>query len=383
MTSAEYSLYLSDPTGDRFRKNITGMVLYADIYRAENGPGTIEVGIDPAINPQFIKRDARIFVYRKLPGRLATLLWDTAYFLRYESFRMEQSRTIRVLRGPDCTSLLARPIIAYKGGTSQARKVSVAIDDMMKALVRENRGASATDTTRNLSDYLTVAPDATLAPTTTRGMSHRNLLKILRELAQESAERETYLSFDVTAVNETDFLFQTYIGQRGLDRRAGQGNQFKLSPRRGNAENIVLERDYRDEITRAYAGGEGKGSKRNVQTWTGPIRSTATPFNLIEVFVDARHLKQSDTAALLNVAKATVRRGRPRTNFSCDIRETDGSMLGVHFDFGDYVTAEMPYYTFDARLSVMRLRLSRASTNEGFAEEISCGARLETDPNEQ
>lgn len=380
MSQAQYEIYLSDHTGRAFRRNITGMVMTVEATRVVNGIGQCSVTLLPdLLDESYFHRDARIAIYRSLPGRVPSLLFNTIYLLRRKKTSYEQATKKRVLLAVCLNHLISRRKIAYKAASSQARKVTTAIDDMIKAFVAENIGASATDATRDLSAYITIGANLTAAPTTTKAAAYRPLLQVCQELAQASAEAGTYLAFDLSALTEDTFLFETYTGQRGVDRRQGSANQFVLSLQRGNFDNIELDRDWSGEVTRAYAGAQGIDSDRNVQSSTNSTRASASAFNLIEDFSDVRHLGQNDTAAATDEAEARVREGRPKTRVRGDLIETDGSIYDVHYAWGDYVTADIDSEQFDCRLDVARVRLGRESPDQPFEERFDIAATLEDD----
>lgn len=375
MSQAEYAVYLADHTGSAYRKNITGAVIGLEATRIVNGIGSCALTLDPqALDASYYKRDARIIVERSLPGRLPALLFDTVYLLRRMTMSYNGITKTRSLHAYDLNHLLTRRIIAYYAGSSQAKKTS-AIDDMIKAYVNEALGASATDAARRWNSYITIGANLTAAPSTTKAAAWRPLMQTIQELAQASTQAGTYLAFDLWAASETSWRFDTFTQQRGTDRRYGYAGQFVLSLQRGNFDNITLERNWADEITACYAGAQGVESERNVQSSIATTRAGASAFGRIEAFSDVRHLGQTETGAATDEAEARCREGRPKTTLHGDIIETDGAIYGVHYNWGDYVTANIDDEQFDCRLDVARCRLQR--TQNGLEERFDMQATLE------
>lgn len=368
MIGEEYQIIMTDPVAtslslNRFREDITSHVQSVEVTVGAGIVGTLRMKASGDLPFTQLACDTKIFIYRLLPNRPPALIFDKGFFVRGKAAELfEDGTRTREAWGFCPNYLLGGRIVAYKGGTSQARKTAVDSDDAMKAYVRENLGSSVTDSSRDLSTYLTIDADFGLAQTISAvGAAQQPLLDVLNDLAAYSTEEGTYLTFDIISNSESTYRFQTYTGQRGVDRRREQPNAFLLSNYRNNIAGARLEIHWEEEITRAYAGGEGKGAKRNVQSYTADARATLTPFNVREQFIDARHLKQTDTAGLINAAKAAVRAGRPFYVFRATVRETDQAIYGIHYSYGDYISAEFENNAWDCRLDAATLRLSRGT----------------------
>jgi hypothetical protein len=148
---------------------------------------------------------------------------ESVFFVRDIVYEEDvRGNDVVILSGPDGNDLLDRRIIGYVAGSSQADKTNQA-DDMMKEIVRENLGSSATVPARNLTDLnFTVAGDTSSAPSITKGFAWQNVLKVLQDIAFISAENGIYLYFNVVPLiissSEIGFDFRTYIDQPGQDR---------------------------------------------------------------------------------------------------------------------------------------------------------------------
>ena len=144
---------------------------------------------------------------------------------------------------------------------------------MFKAILRENAGALATDTARDLSAWLTIAANVSAAPILrSLDLANRTVYDALVEIANASANdaaTPTWLGFDIALANQLTGLleFRTYTGQRGVDHRFPGGNPpLLLSPEAGNLDTVQTGTLYRESVSYIYAAGAG----------IGPIRATAT-----------------------------------------------------------------------------------------------------------
>jgi hypothetical protein len=162
---------------------------------------------------------------------------ESVFFVRDIIYEEDfKGNDIIILAGPDGNDLLNRRIVAYAAGSSQSDKTNQA-DDMMKEIVTENLGSSAT-APRDLTDLnFTVAGDVTAAPSITKAFSWRNVLDVLQDIVAISAENGTDLYFDVVPVvissSEIGFEFRTYTDQPGQDRTFMTANRPSSSARNG------------------------------------------------------------------------------------------------------------------------------------------------------
>jgi len=130
--------------------------------------------------------------------------------------------------------------------------------------------------------------------------------------------------------------------------------------------------DRRQERNYAYAGGQGEGTERVIETSEDATRSGASAYNRREVWVDSRHTDES--AIIQNRADGAVERGRPVRQLTGRLTETDGFRFGIDYNFGDELTAEAFGYTVDCHLDFVQ-GVYRASA--GQKEVITANLRGE------
>lgn len=334
--------------------------------RAENTIGALDVLLpfsklaEWEMSPTFFQTDQQMEVFRN-----GKLLNETVYFLRYAELLEDVSGVGFVhLIGLDANYLLDGRIVAAAAGSANAEKTDYC-DDMMKEIIDEQI-VSASNTNRRIST-LTIAPDLSDAPSKTKAFSRRNVLQVLQEIAATSTEDGTYLCFDVVRTARNAFEFRTYTGQRGRDHTQDSGDMRHIGQAYGNLSKPALVLfDSRKERNYAYAGGRGEGSDRTIQTAVDTTRTTASPYNRREIFIDARNT--NTTNAVLAKAEAAIIENQPIRTLEGQLKDTDGLRFNVDYGFGDLVTVEAFGYTTDCHIDYIEGQYKKPAS--GKAKEI-------------
>jgi hypothetical protein len=362
-----YFIEVSDPFGVKLAQ--VDSFLSLDLVRTANDVGVLTLDLDPDSSAALFRLDARLGVWRQSAAGGFLLQTETVWFVR-QWRRVMYTSGERVLRvtAYSASDLLARRIIAYAAGTAQASKTDNA-DDMMKAIVRENLGASATDTDRRWSSYLAVQSDSASASSMSKAFSRRNVLTVLQEISDTSAEAGEPLYFDVVVPAPGSLEFRTYTGQRGADRTLSSAAPLVISPELGTISGGELFEDYASEYTVVYAAGQGEKDYREVSEVEDTARSGASPFGRIEALRDAR--QGATGAALTAEGNAYLRASRPKRIFTASLVDTPQVRYGLEWKWGDKVTAQFEGNTFDCHLDTLRLSVS------GQKETISAHLRAE------
>ncbi|MCC7208334.1 MAG: hypothetical protein IT323_13585 [Anaerolineae bacterium] len=354
--ATEYEIRVRDASGAQIASINRFTIL--EYTLVENDVGSLFLTRNEGLPYEFFKTDVRLEVWRSIDGGPARLEGDTVWFVRKPELQIRDNRMLYIT-AYDAKHLLKRRVVAYKAGTSQAQK-SGAASNLMKAIVRENLGSTATDTARRLS-FFQVAADNGAGYSTSKAFSYRQVMTVLQELARDSAANGSYLSFDVVRTGDAagTLEFRTYLHMRGNDHRHGLSPApVLLSPDTGTLANITLADDAVEEVTFAYALGQGEGAARDVQTASNTARIGVSPYNRIEAAVEATNVALGDTASLLAEAKARLREGRLRRSFAGELRETPDLRYGVHFGFGDAITAQVGRYAFNCRIDKVRVYIN-------------------------
>jgi hypothetical protein len=359
-----YSVWLADPVGQRLA--LLDQFLRLEYVRVLNAPGVLKIDLPYNFPISYLRVDNRIDVWRRFAG-LRYRDTQAVWFIRSIQKRLAENgqRFISVI-AYSAMELLSRRIVAYAAGSSQASKTDQA-DDMMKAVVRENLGSSATDTDRDLSDYLSVAPDTGAGPSLSMTFPRENVLKVCQDISQAAAEAGTPVYFDVVAAGD-DLQFVTYPSYLGVDHSQTGPAPIVLSPAAGTLTDVLREYDHADEVNYVYVGGQGEESNRTVVSGGASERMALSVWNRRESWVDAR---DTGTAAVLEDDRdAALRAGRPRQVFSGKIVQTGAVYYGV-WGFGDRVAGELDGEVVDAVIDEVRVKV------EAGEEEVRAGLRVE------
>jgi hypothetical protein len=205
----------------------------------------------------------------------------------------------------------------------------------MKAYVNENAGPLATTGNGRLSDGVTfglsVAANASLAPTFQASFALRNLLDVIQEISTAAL-----VDFAVThAPGTTSFTFNTYYPRKGADRTGTA--PFVFSIEHANMSQPYATESHVDEFNSSLVMGQGEGSDRQFVVRDDANAQAASPWNRIEKAHDAR--QESDTDALESVGDQQLREGRATSRISFNVIESPVSIYGRDFQVGDLVLA--------------------------------------------
>jgi hypothetical protein len=361
-------IYLRDPFGT-LQTIINGFVRL-EYGRAESKTGYLTLDLDPvSTDTSLFRVDTRLEPWRTVGANAPYLDGESVFFVRAFGYITDNSgREIFRVEAQDANYLLASRHVAYAAGTTQAAKTGKA-DDLCKAIVRENLGASATDATRSLAAYLSVQADLALGPTVTKEFSRRIVSDVLTDLVQESFQQGTYLAYDTVYTGAATLEFRTYTGRRGVDHGRASGQTVVISRERKNLESPSFIEDHSEEYTAVYAGGQGLGADRVVKSATNSTAAGLSPFNLREKWVDARNT--ATDAAIQSEANAGLQTYRAKKVLTGNIIDADGCLYGVHYNFGDVVYAEYRGQGYDAHINAIHV------TVENGRETIDCQVRAE------
>lgn len=354
--AADYSIWLLNPTGKRIK--LIDRFIRLKYTLATNGIGVAQLVLPPTFPLEIVQEDCQLLIYRQFPGRPKYRDGDAVWFIRDWEWGIAQSgRESITLLAYSASEILDRAIVAYAAGSAQSTKTSLATDDMIKALVRENLGSLATDTDRDKSTYLLIDADTSLGPTTTKSMSWRKLLPTLRDLAQDAEESGTAVYFDVVRkAGDSLFTFSTYAGQRGVDHGSTSGKRVILSVRSGTLSEVKWRFATRGERNYIYVGGKEQEANRVIVEVEDADRQNISPFGRREKFVDA---KNTAAASLTAEGEAALRKYRPLETFATQIRDTQAVRFGREYGYGSIVVADLTRRSLDVRIDAIEISIGR------------------------
>lgn len=342
---SEYKIYVHKDDGTRrLRLDKVRGFWY---MRVVNNLGAFVIDLADERDALLMTVDSRISFWRKPEG--GTMRREFYGLIRrFDEANDAQGVANDSVGGPDFNYLLKRRIVAYNASSSQASKTDQA-DDMIKAIARENLGASAAAARQIASTYFSVAPDAGLGASITKAFAWDNLLEAMSDIANASRQAGTEVFFDVVPLDETQLQLQTFTGQRGRDLRG----KMIFSLERGNLSEPHYYEDWHEEYNAVYAGGLGQEDLREIISATDSTRLSRSIFSRGEKFVDAR--TDGLTGGVTAKANAALVDGRPVKRFAAKLRNTPGARYAVDWDFGDYVSAVHRGRTFDAMVRAVKV----------------------------
>lgn len=359
-----YTLWLTDNSGNR--------ILPIDDFVDESGASLTYVRSVNTVSPltltlpiaryEYLFRDpqlwvdTRIEVWRRVNGGAEYLDTETVWFVR--GFRKKLTQKVFQVTAYSANQLLDRAIVAYAAASAQSQKTDN-IDDLMKAIVRENLGSSAG--VGRVRTGFTVQADASLGTSTTKAFSYRNVLDVLQDLAQESGTTAAPIFFDIVGVITVDGItsieFRTYANQRGLDRTyASQLNGITLSTDDSTLNDAEIAYDFSNEINAIYVGGSGQEAARTVVAVSDTARINTSPLNRSEGFVN--YSNSNVTSVLQSAGYAVLRDSRPKKIITANIQNTTNLMYGRDWYWGDKVTAQVDTDTFNARIDAIQVSIT-------------------------
>jgi len=292
-------------------------------------------------------------IWREKHGSLE-LQNDTAYFLQdWQFYTDREGREYIQLFATDANWLLDTAIVWAYAGSAQAEKTGKP-DDMMKAIVREQLGESAVAERRKLTVQNNVGAGGA---SITKAFAYRNVLTVLQELADVANENGVYLAFDVVRTAPATFQFRTYAGQRGTDHSRTSGDPRLAGKQYGNLAEASFGTFHSDERNWVLVAGKGEEADRITVQRYNTSRMGSSKWNRREYFKDSRD--NDSTAALQADGDEVLNDYKPKQILTGRLLDTTGMQFGVHYQFGDIVTAQAFGYNVDCHISSVRVKVDQ------------------------
>lgn len=371
--TGRYLFWYTDAAGNKLQQ--LSRFAFANFTRVVNGTGILTIGLPMAAYGDIFRKDYRIEVWRA-PNGVPTRRLENIFFMQRPHIYTRESDGVTILEmaGHDPFGLLERRIVKYYAGEAQTSK-SGAIDDIMKEIVDENMGAAAftDDPDRAIpydKGYFTVQGATSLGASVTKSFAYRNVHDIIAELANQSRVDTPEIYYDVVPITTTTFQFQTFVNQRGADRRFSSGNTAMVfSLKKGSLESPSYEKSYFGSANVVYAGGQGVDNARNVQERQDESLEVESIWARAEAFRSA--VNETTTAGVQSAGDAELAERRPRLSFNTNFVEAPGAIYGVDWDFGDRVTVDYAGQLIDATVRVVYF-----SVNENGEETLYARAEF-------
>lgn len=371
MNYIEHQLRIYNPTGQLLTILFDGSFIDLSYTLKENEPGILELVLPGDFDTSLITIDSLIEVYRSYGPNAFRLEGDTAFFVRrIGKPTFEDGVKVRKIRAYSAISLLSRRIIPFVAGSSYTEKIDIPWDDMLKEIVYENYGPGASyagasygdDPARDLEPWLVVEPFFHYGASfpTTHSFPWKIVLTTLKDIVDEVRSNGIYCTFDVIRVGPAQFEFRVFLGPRGVDHSADSANPVIVSLERGNLTTPDIDENWEEEHNFIYAAGQGQETDRIVRTAKDDTRIGISPFNRQEFLEDARNVYLPESVQ--TEADAALEANRPIKTFTGAILQTEGSLYGVHWGWGDIVTAEYESQSFECRVNSISVSINAEGT---------------------
>lgn len=354
---ADYVVFMLDPTGKTFLA-VFDQFIELDYVLNENDEGvaTLEIVFDP-LAPWVWNKDNQLYIYRRAPfGSTYYLEDDAVWLLNKFNINWPKSRiTIQAAHG---NVLLSRWVIPYNEGNAYTYKLDEA-GDMANAIVRENMGSLATDTTRNISTYLIVPVDVGVGQIVRLQFTNDSVMAACQKIIEASYQYGTWVGFRIRVVDVTvpSFRFEIYQTASNEDRRESAGHPLLFGPDYGTAELAEYEEDYSEEVNVAYVAGQGDEFIRPLASAIDAARLAQSPFRN-EGFFSASS-EAPDATSLQTVARQKLSENRPRKVLTLEPNDHLRQLYGIEWRLGTLVTGKAFGKTQDYRIDQVHVTFSQ------------------------
>jgi hypothetical protein len=286
---------------------------------------------------------------------------DTSFFIR-KIVRQSDANGIKTISitAYSALDIMRRRIVAYYAGTSYTEKVADHWDDLLREVVDENYGPGASDADRDLEPWMIVEDDRSWGASYTHSFPWRIVLNVLQDIVNDVRTHGIYCTFDVVRTAPGIFEFRVFVGPRGIDHSSDSGIPVIVSEDRYNLSTPQLAYDWQMEHNFIYATGQGEETDRVVKTAQDDTRIGISPFNRQEFNRDSRQVSIDESVQA--EADAALEEHRPRRNFTGMITQTEGCIYGVHWGWGDIVTAEYEGMSFDCHVEAVAVTIDASGT---------------------
>jgi|WetSurMetagenome_2_1015567.scaffolds.fasta_scaffold193853_2 hypothetical protein len=336
---------------------------YLDYAKTENDIGVMSLSIAKDKWKGLPLNDGIIEIYRQIDGMAPVLELDCLWFIK--TWSAPKKKGTYEITAYDGNFWLNRHVIPYCAGTDYTEKLDYA-DDMLKDFVRENYGVAALDASRNVIPYLIVASDTSSAVIVSKSSPFvDNVINLFKDICNAALNYGQYMVFDVTKASLNSMIFNTYIGQRGVNRGLTSTSPVTVSEDGDTLVDSVLTYDYSKEANYAYVVGKGEGIDAPVVE-VASTRMNATPFNRMEIIV--KDQTTSDTDALASTGVAALMANRPRAILEGKLKDSNRIRYGVNYKFGDIVVGEQDGVSMDCHIT--SIHVSRSGGKESIDARI-------------
>lgn len=380
-SNTEYEFKYYNPSGE-YQFSVSSWY-NAQFWVSEREVGSFYIDVPYELGKQivpYLDEDGIFEIYRSNFGT-KKLLFNKRWFLGLWRDKVDESglRYLR-MRCLGCNNIIDRRIVYYAAGEAETIVTATPADDAIKRILRQNLGSSAA-TYRDISDYLQIDGDLSLAPNIdVDGFEYRKILPLLQEFCDIAySQDETYVTFDVTWSPEASkYRFSTFVGQLGADKGInGAQTLYLTTTDRDEKESssglsyASVEVNGIDRRTAVYAGGqivvydeglETEYEERTISEAYDNDKIDRTPFGLWEDWEDAR--ETSDADALQDVADKRLREWETKIVVNGHMSDSFTRFFDREFGYGDIVAFKFRGNAYDVHIDKVLFNLDGSGKEE-------------------
>lgn len=342
-------------THEGVRKGVIQAFNSLEYVKTQNAIGSLVIVMPRGLMQYDEFQVGDIFEVWREKGGVLELQNETAYFLQDWEFYTDSAGAEYIqLKANDANWLLDTAIVWAYAGSAAASKTDYP-DDMMKAIVEEQLGATSAIASRT---KLTCAPDLSAGgDEITKALAYRNVLDVVTDIAEQAKEAGVNLYFDVVRTAPGTFEFRTYTGQRGQDHGRLSGDPRLVGKQYGNLSEATFGTYHADERNDILVGGQGEDESRLLVERYNTARMFASKWNRREYFKDSRD--EETTAALNSDGDAALEEFAPKQVLTGTLNDTPGMQYNIHYQFGDILSAEAFGYFVDCHVRSVRVKVDQ------------------------
>lgn len=293
----------------------------------------------------------------------------TLYFLRKFGVRRNSEGADYVyMKGLDSLYLLTSRINAYAAGNANAI-FSTYADDVCHSVMSNNFGSGAIASRLINTAYILTGSGSSLGASITKNCAWQELPSLLQDITDQSRNAGTWITYDIEYTGTLPLVFKSYIDYRGQDK----SKFVTLSPDDGNLADPELMFDFENEGTAAYLLAAGEKSARIIGRADAFDRIAKSPWARREVKKENTQI--SVQASADNEARELLAKYRSKISLTGKIVQTENTIYGEDWDYGDLVTAQWYDKTFLCR--ILTYQINYANSGGNFIDEVDAMVRGE------
>ena len=376
---SSYTIDLYSPAGVHVQPIETWQSI--TLTRTVNAVGamTIAIAYDPRLWSR-IRKDSIFDVWRRASNGARKRVMDTVWLVAQRNLSLASDGTWQMtFTCVDCMDILRRWLVLTPMPATDPAWLADDWTGLSAGILVEACVIGSMGTSRGNLPNVVVEPNTDLGCGSDAGgspmtydPSNMSALSAIQAICQASTQAGYYLCVDWLPLSITTWSFQIYAGQRGTDRSPGSPVPLLLSAEGGDISHANYTEDYSSSVSYMVCGGQKQVKAVGTGATQVQITASATntaleslgPFAHTEGHISSQNSIDT-TGTLLLQAQHALRLHRPHIALSnATIMQTPSCEPGVHFDFGDMVSASFGPVQFTARIDSLTLSVDASKGQE-------------------